>query len=780
MQDLRYALRQLRANPGFTIAAVLTLALGIGANSAIFSVVNAVLLNPLPYRDPGRLLWATGRTPSGYRGASVSPPDFRDFRDANRAFEHFAAMFVRGGVPRNWSLTGDARQLTGAMVTAGFFETLGFTPELGRSLTRADEQTTVEQVIVLSHRTWQNAFAADPSAIGRVVRLDGNPVTIVGVMPAALDFPIGVDFWHPTPMLHRGMQARFAHFLHVVGRLRPGVSLADAQRDIDDIAARLGAQFPNTNKNWSLYLVPMQDRIVGSVRPVLWILLGAVGLVVLIACVNIANLLLARYGSRQRELAIRAAIGASRGRILRQLLTENLLLASISGAAAIGIAFWGINLLRAYGPPNLPRLAEVRLDARVAGFTAAVSLLTAILFGLVPAFLATTVRRFPKRHRLGGVLVVAETALSICLLIGASLLVQSVLRTLRAAPGFRPDGVISTKLMLAKNGAATVERLLTGIRALPGISAAGAVSEMPLHQEFNDAPFQILEHPPKSPQQLDDEDFRRVSDGYFEAMSIPLLRGRYFSESDRPKGPPVAIIDEPFARQYFKNEEPVGKHLSLGGGDYVVEIVGVVGGVRNHALRTAPRPTFYFPVSQMAADSVHIVIRATADPASLAPALRAVLRQADPDVALATLEDFDDFLSGSIAAERFNSILLSLFAALALALAMAGVYGVFSYVVTQQTREIGIRMALGARPSQMMSRILARAGLLAAAGAVIGVAGAWFLMTLLARQLYGIQPRDPVTFAAAAGALVLVALCACAVPARRAMRIDPATALRCE
>ena len=354
MQDLRYALRQLRANPGFTIAAVLTLALGIGANSAIFSVVNAVLLNPLPYRDPGRLLWATGRTPSGYRGAAVSPPDFRDYRDGSRAFEHLAAMFVRGGVPRNWNLNGDTRQLTGAMVTAGFFETLGFAPALGRSFTRADEQTTVEQVIVLSHRAWQSSFNGDASAIGRVVRLDGNPVTIVGVMPPALDFPTGVDFWHPAPMLHPGMQRRFAHFLHVVGRLRPGVSLADAQRDLDDVAARLGAQFPNTNKGWGLYLVPMQDRIVGSVRPVLWILLGAVGLVVLIACVNIANLLLARYGARQRELAIRAAIGASRGRILRQLLTENLLLATLSGAAAIGIAFWGIGLLRAYGPPEPP------------------------------------------------------------------------------------------------------------------------------------------------------------------------------------------------------------------------------------------------------------------------------------------------------------------------------------------------------------------------------------------------------------------------------------------
>jgi predicted permease len=777
-QDGRYAARQLRANPGFTAAAVLTLALGIGANSAIFSVVNAVLLNPLPYPQPERPVVGTGRTPSGHTRAAVSPPDFRDFRDRNRTFEHFAATFVMGAVPRNWNANGEARQLKGAMVSAAFFEALGFTPVAGRSFTRDDEQAQTEQVVVLSHRIWQQLFGGDRSAVGRVVRLDGNPVTIVGVMPAGLDVPRAADFWYPTPMLHRGLQRRFTHFLLVYARLRPGVTQSEGQRDIETVAAQLAADFPSTNKGWSMHLRPLQETVVGNVRPVLWILLGAVGLVLLIACVNIANLLLARYGARQRELAIRAAIGASRGRILRQLLTENLLLATLAGGAAIAVAYGGIDLLRAFAPPTLPRVQEVRLDARVALFTAGVSLLTALCFGVVPAFLATTVRRFPKRHRLGGVLVVAETALSICLLIGAALLVQSVMRTLRASTGFHAESVFSTKIMLAKSGPELIERILPEIRAVPGVTAAGTISEMPMHQEFNDAPFDILEHPPKGPDQGYSADFRRVSDGYFEAMSIPVLRGRSFASRDRKNSLKVAIVDEPLARAVFKDDDPVGKHLRLG--DHVAEIVGVVGGVRNHSFRAAPRATFYLPMSQESSDAVHVVIRASADPGSVAVAARDILRRSDPDVALGGLENFEHHLSTTVAADRFNSILLSLFAVLALALAVAGVYGVFSYVVTQQTREIGVRMALGARPGQMMRLILSRGAALAAAGAAIGLAGAWFLMTLLEQQLYGIQPRDPATFAVAAIALVAVALCACAIPARRAMRVDPLTALRSE
>ncbi len=775
-QDLRYAARQLRANPGFTAAAVLTLALGIGANSAIFSVVNAVLLNPLPYREPDRLVVGTGRTPSGHTRAAVSPPDFRDFRDRNRSFEHLAATFVMGAQPNNLSLNGEALQLKGAMVTAGFSEALGFSPIAGRSLTRDDEQVKNPQVIVLSHHAWQQFFGGDQGVIGRAARIDGLPVTIVGVMPPGLDVPKRADFWYPSPML--AMQRRFTHFLLVYGRLRPGVTSADAQRDIDAVAAQLGVEFPNTNKGWSMHLRPMVETVVGTVRPVLWTLLGAVGLVVLIACVNIANLLLARYGARQRELAIRTAIGASRGRIVRQLLTENLMLAAVAGGVATAIAYGGIDLLRAFAPAALPRVQEVRLDGRVALFTAGVSLLTALCFGLVPAFLATTVRRFPKRHRLGGVLVVAETALSICLLIGAALLVQSVLRTLRTSPGFRAEGVLSTKLMLATSGPSVIERLLAEVRGLPGVAAAGAVSEMPMHQEFNDAPFEIVEHPPKPQQQRDDEDFRRVSEGYFEAMSIPVLRGRAFTDRDRANSPKVVVVDEPFARTYFKDEEAVGKHLKFA--DRVFEIVGVVGGVRNHALRTTPRPTYYLPFSQDPPDAVHVVIRTTMDPASIAAASRRILRQADHDVAVGNIESLDSFLADTVAADRFNSILLSLFAALALALAVAGVYGVFSYVVAQQTREIGVRMALGARPAQMMRRILANAGSLAAAGSLIGMVGAYFLMAILARELYGIEPRDPATFAASAAALIVVALCASALPARRAMRIDPVTALRCE
>src|SRR3954453_16139408 len=394
VQDLRYAGRQLRANPGFTAAAVLTLALGIGANSAIFSVVNAVLLNPLPYRDPDRLVWGTGRTPSGHTRAAVSPPDFREFRDRNRSFEQLAAGFVMGAIPRNWSANGDARQLKGAMVTAGFFGALGISPVLGRSFSRDDEQIQVDQTVILAHHTWQQVFGGDPSVTGRVVRLDGSPVTIIGVMPTAFDFPRSADFWYPTPMRHASLNRRFAHFLFVVGRLRPGLTQADAQRDLDSIASQPGVDFPSTNKGWGMHLQPLEEQIVGGVRPVLWMLLGAVGLVLLIACVNIANLLLAPYGARQRELATRIAIGAIRGRILRQLLTENLLLAAIAGGLAIAIAAGGSDLFPAPGPATLPRVPEVRLGPRVAAFTPVPSLLTALGFGLVPAFLATELRRF--------------------------------------------------------------------------------------------------------------------------------------------------------------------------------------------------------------------------------------------------------------------------------------------------------------------------------------------------------------------------------------------------
>jgi putative ABC transport system permease protein len=794
LKDLQYALRQLRSHPGFAASAVLTLALGIGANSAIFSVVNAVLLHPLPYPEAERLMWGTGRTPKGSTTAAVSPPDFRDYREKNRTFQNLSAFFVAGVSAQSWSGNGQARQLHGAMVTSGFFETLGYSPILGRSFTRADEETSAPQSVVLSYHMWQQMFGGNPAAAGLTARVDGNPVTIVGVMPQALDFPRNADFWFAAPLRAQGLQRRMGHMLFALGRLRPGVTEIQAQNDLDTIAAELGRQFPATNKGWGVHLQPMQEYLVGPTRPVLLMLLAAVGLVLLIACVNIANLLLARYGSRRREIAIRTAIGGGRLRILAQFLTENLLLALLAGGVALLLARWGIAALRGFGPESLPRLQEVRLDGAVLAFTAAVSLSTSLLFGLGPAWLAlrsasaTGLREDSRagagrqRRALGGALVVAETGLSICLLIGAALLVESLYRTLHTAPGFRTANVLSAEMMLPKSGndlrrQRLVDGVIAEVRALPGVEAAGGISEMPIHNEFNDTFFDIVEHPASDPNNRHDEDFRRVTSGYFAAMRIPLLRGRLPDDRDTASAPPVVVIDEPFARRYFAGEDPIGKHIRFGD---AAEIVGIVGGVRNHALRSAPRPSMYLPFAQEQSDNLHLVVRATADPAALSDAIRRIIAAQDPDVALSGFESMDQFIAQSVAGDRFDALLVGLFAALALILAMAGVYGVFSYIVAQQTHEIGVRMALGAHPRQMLGEILLRGGRLAAAGAILGAGGAWFVTRALKAQLYGVTPHDPVAFGGAVVVLIAVALIACAIPARRAMRVDPLLALRYE
>lgn len=799
-QDLRYAFCQLRSSAAFTASAVLTLALGIGANSAIFSVVNGVLLNPLPYPNSDRLMWIWGRTPGGVATAAISPPNYRDYRAGNRTFEHFGAFSPFVGV-RNWSLNGEARQLRSAMVTGDFFDALGYPPLLGRNFTRDDEQTNAPRAAILSYRVWQQAYGGDPNIVGLTARMDSSPMTIVGVMPASFDFPRNTDFWFPTPMLARGLQQRMGHNLRGVGLLKPGVSMARAQADLNAIAARLGEQYP-ADKGWQLLLQPLRDAIVGPVRPVLMMLLGAVALVLLIACVNVANLLLARYGSRRREISIRTAIGAGRARIVRQLVTENLLLAFFAGALALALAYWGVDLLRTYGPQSLPRLKEVRLDGHVLAFTAMISALTALVFGLGPAWLATAVAPAARlredgrtgsgrrRHILGAVLVISETALSLCLLIGAGLLLESFSKTLHAPPGFSPDGVLSTELLLP---AATyrdipsrvqfLQRLTEGIRALPGVQSAGGISEMPLSGDQNDTLFRILEHPDSDPKRVKDAEFRVVTPGYFSALRIPLLRGSLFDEQYRPSSQRVVMIDESFARQFFPGEDPIGKHLSIysGAAGYLTrEIIGVAGGVRSFSLQIPPQPTMYFPFTQAEPDHLHLFVRSDADPRSLADPIRRIVAGQDRDVALATFQTLDRFVSESVAGNRFDTILLGLFAALALVLAMAGVYGVLSYIVAQQTHEIGVRMALGAHPARMLRLVLGRGVCLAAIGAGLGSVAAFFLVRVLATQLYDVKPRDPAIFAIAAALLIAVAVAACALPARRAMRVDPLVALRYE
>ena len=564
---------------------------------------------------------------------------------------------------------------------------------------------------------------------------------------------------------------------------------------MDSIAGGAAARFPESNTGWGLRLAPMREAIVSPARPVLLMLLGAVALVLLIACVNIANLLLARYAAWQRELAIRGAIGAGRARILGQLATENLLLACLAGAAAIGLAYWGRALLRGFAPASLPRLEEIRLDGRVLGFTAGAAALTALLFGLAPAWLATArgpgarLREDSRAgagrgsHSLGSALVMGETALSLCLLIGAGLLLESLYHTMHAPPGFTPDHVVTTRLLLPASTygelperARVVERISDRIRALPGVAATGVISEMPLNGEYNDTFFTIAEHPARDPRQKEDADYRSTNLGYFETMRIPLLRGRMFARRELGR-PLVILVDEPFAKRYFPGEDPIGKHIVL---SKPCEIIGVVGGVRAHSLQMAPRPTMYLPFDQSGSDSFHIVVRAPGDPSAPAGAIRRIVAAEDPDVALAAFETMDRLVARSAAAERFDAVLLGVFAALALALAVAGVYGVFSYLVARQTHEIGVRMALGARPGQMLKLVLRRGLLLAGGGAAIGSAAAVILVRIPAKRLYGVEARDPATFALAAALLVGAALAACALPARRAMKVDPLIALRYE
>lgn len=794
VRDLLYALRLFRKNPGFALLAVLTLGVGIGANSAIFSAVNGVLLNPLPYKKPDRLMWVTGRAPKGFTGAAISGPDFVDYRDQNRSFEHFSSLFLLGAASQSWSVNGHARQLKGAMVSSDFFETLGYSPVVGRSLARTDEQTKDPQAVVLTYHLWQEMFGGRAETVGTTARLDGNVVNIVGVMPASLDFPKDVDLWYPIPMQAASLQRRNARMLFAIGRLRDGVSQSQAQNDLNSVALHLQEQFPAIDKGWSLHIRTMQEAIVGSSRPILVVLFGAVGFVLLIACVNVSNLLLARYGARQHEISIRTALGAGRFRMLSQFMAESLLLAVISGAVALLLAYFGIELLRSFGPASLPRLREVRLDNHVLGFTAAISMLTTLLFGLAPAWFATSsmsaaaLREGARagtschRHSLGRALVVAETAMSICLLTGAGLLIVSLYRTLHTSPGFQVKNLVSTEIMLPKSADAEhrrqiIDQTLRAVRVLPGVEAAGAISEMPIHNETNDTTFDIAEHPSSNPQDRYDEDFRRVTPGYFQAMHIPLMRGRLITDSDMISSAPVAVIDEPFARRYFHGEDPVGKHIRL---QEPIEIVGVVGGVRNHSLRMEPQPTIYLPFAQQQSDNLHLVVRSSADPAALSESVQQTVASADPDAALSGFETMQQFIDSSLSDAFFDTLLLGLFAALALVLAMAGVYGVFSHIVTAQTREIGIRMALGAQRGQILNRVLVRGLALAAFGATLGLAAAFFLTNVLASQLYEINARNPFIFVSSTAILICVAILACSVPARRAMKVDPMVALRHE
>jgi putative ABC transport system permease protein len=794
-QDLRYGGRMLAKSPGFTLIAALSLALGIGATTAIFSVVNAVLIQPLPFVQPERLFYGTGNIRDVTNRAAVSPLDYLDYREQNKSFAPLAAMIVVP-VPFNMTGKGEPERLSSAIVTGDYFETFGVRPALGRVFTRENERPGEFQVVVLSHGLWQRRFGGDPNIINRTVTFDGKSFTILGVMPREFRFPQTAELWAPMSFeAFPEMKQRKAHFLRLVGRLKDGVTAAQAQSEFDGIARHLEELYPDTNRNWSLALHPLGEYLTGDLRPTLLILLGAVGLVLAVACANVANLLLVRATERQKEIAIRTALGAGRGRIIRQMFVESLLLALIGGGIGVLIAAWGVDLLTAFSASEIPSTATIRLDAMVLGFTFGISVLVGLLFGLAPALAALRVNlqealkdsargATGRRGRLQSLLVVVESAVAVMLLIGAGLLIRSLITLQNVSPGFEAENVLTMRLDLARQKYDTSEKmgafyeeLRRRIASLPGVEAVGLVSELPLSGQPNDLPFTIKERPSTNPDERLDADYRRTGGDYFRAMHIPLRRGRHFTDQEVRQNAPVVVITDELARRHFPQEDPLGKHLIVFG-EREHEIIGIVGDVRHRALESDPWSMMYLPSQGLGWSN--LVIRTQVEPLSLAAMVRREIAAIDREQPVANIKPMTEWVSESAATPRYRTILLGLFAALALILAAVGLYGVISYTVAQRTHEIGIRMALGASRRDVVSLVLGQGMKLSLVGSGIGLLLAAVFSRVLGNLLYGVSARDPLVFIGVAALLTVVALIAAYLPARRATRVDPLVALRCD
>jgi putative ABC transport system permease protein len=803
-QDIRYAVRRLIKSPGFSIVAILTLALGIGANTAIFSVVNAVLLRALPYSEPDRLVQLFNSRGNNPR-FPVSAPNYLDFREQKQLFTGVAAFDDTRGY--NLVGIGDPARLTGAAVSAEFFDVLGTQPTLGRGFRAEENEPGAGGVVVLSNGIWQQYFGSDPSVIGRNISLSGVVHTVVGVMPAGFDFPRQSALWTPLEYdaQFRDDSNRGSHYLGVVARLRPGVSAERAAAEMRGLGDRLATEFPQL-ANSSATAVPMREVIVGSIRPALLILLGAVGLVLLIACANVANLLLARAAAREGELAVRAALGAGRRRLMRQLLTESMILALAGGLVGLLLAFWGTEALGAIQPRGIQQLGEVRVDTTVVAFTASVALLTGILFGLVPALqvtrsdLAGSIRegargalsgRSGKRLRNG--LVVAEMALAVMLLAGAGLLIRSFVGLTSVDPGFQPQGVLSVELSLpggsypdAESARQFYSRLHERLTGLPGVTSAGAVSTLPLGGRGSMAGFFPADGEAPRPGEMPVAHIIQATPDYFRALGVPLRRGRLFTPADRAGAPVALLLSESGARRIFRGEEALGRSVALtfGTEEYpngiTGTVVGIVGNVHQKALDSAVEPEVYIPFDQAPFGSMEVVLRTTVEPLSLAASVRAAVQEIDPELPVGKIRTVEQVVAASVAQPRFYMTLLTLFAGVALALSAVGIFGVISYSVTQRTREIGMRMALGADARSVMRSVVGGGMRLVLLGLGIGLIVTFGLARLISGMLYGIAPSDPVTLGGVVVVLGAVAFLACWLPARRATRIDPVVALRAE
>jgi predicted permease len=824
-QDLRQGLRMLAKSPAFTIVAVLTLALGIGANTAIFSIVNAVLLRPLAYKDSPSLVNIWGKfEKDGIPQNWLSEPEYWDLLDHNESFSQIAAYSL-GGRANLTRADAQPVQVSTGNATAGVLPLLGIAPILGRNFGADEDLPGHSHYALLSYALWQSQFGGDPNIVTKSIQLDGETYSVVGVLPEQFSLGGTQNLWTPLGLDRARPGDRGSHYLHVVARLKPAVDFAQASAALTRFADDLRRTYPGNyghgpEKNFDMYMVPVKEQLVGRLRPALFVLLGAVAFVLLIACANVANLLLARASAREKELAIRAALGAGRARLVRQLLTESLILGLGGGVLGLALAYWAVDALRALAPPNTPRMDEVQIDPLVLVFTFGVSLLTGLFFGLAPAW---HVARADLRESLneagrgtsaaGGSLnlraslVVSELALAVLLLVGASLLIRSFSRLLDISPGFQTQHLLTMELSLPEKtypDGAPVQKfytqLMVGVKTVPGIQAAGAVSQMPLADSYSSGTvfFEDTSIPdiPKAPELGNlpymEIDQRTATPEYFQAMEIPLVRGRLLTDADDASAALVAVVDTNFAHRFWPHRDAIGQRVGIDTIPNVKPaaprwrtIVGVVGHVKHYSLEVEGREQIYLPHRQplygvFASRDMTLAVRTSLDPSSVTSAIREQVFSIDKGLPLYNIATMDQLVSNSVAQPRLNLSLLVAFAVLALALAAIGVYGVMAYAVTQRTQEFGIRMALGASPADVLKQVFLEGGRLAALGLALGLITALALTRLMTSMLYGVKPSDPLSLGGAAALLAVVALAACYIPARRATRVDPLVALRYE
>lgn len=813
LQDLRFGFRTLLKNPGVSAVAIIALALGTGANSAIFSVVNAVLLRPLPYENPDSLVLVWGKNATTSRDP-LSVPDFLDYRNQNQVFSQMASFAYDDF---NLSTGDEPEHIQGTMVSANYFAVLGANLSQGTTFRPEDDKPGASRVVIVGYGLWKRRFGSDPNFVGQTILLNGASFTVVGVAPQTFQSPIPEDnpqLWVPlsldggdrlrvpSTVNPATLSSRRNRFLIGIARLKPGVTAKQAQADLETIGGQLEQQYKDTNAGISTSVVPLREHIIGKVQSALMVLLGAVGFVLLIACANVANLLLARAATRQKEIAIRTALGAGRRRLICQLLTESILLAVVGGAFGLLLAYGEIRFLRGLNPADIPRLNEIGIDGRVLGFTFLIAILTGIIFGLAPALQASktdlneTLKEGARgstgginRQRVRSLLVVSEVGLTVLLLIGAGLMIKSFMSLQKVNPGFNPANTLTMLVNLPVSRysddhqvQAFFEQTLKKIEVLPGAQSAGIVTSLPLTTtSIIRLRFIVDEHPPANPSEVPRANYRSISHNYFRAMGIPLVKGRFFSEQDRDKSPPVAIVNETMATRYWPGEDPIGKRLTiplLGGVSR--EVVGVVADVKHSSLDTESGAEMYVPYLQKSFNFMAIVVRTSSDPLSMIGAVRGEILSVDKNQPVYAVKTMEQVVSDSVSQPRLYTLLLGIFAALALTLAAVGIYGVMNYSVVQRKHEIGIRMALGAQRGDILKMVVGQGMLLALIGIVLGLVAAFLLTRVMGALLFGVSTRDLATFFVIPLVLAAVAFLSSYIPARRATRVDPMVALRYE